>query len=320
MLVGPGLAAPRRGDSATSFCSCPSGGAPGGTTGPAAPLVNVLALLLAALVAAAPCAAQTDAPTTGAPSTSVPSPAGEGLPASVPAGAADIQPRPDLGPTGPSRSTAVVREGPAVEAAPQPERLNAAVATLIEGLWELDEVSELPPASAELVFARLHFDGDDRMTTTTVYLDRDDGDLAGRSRRDRYFVADGQILARDGLRTRLLDVQPDSLNPDQITLRDIEERITMRLRRVTAAVERDPSLYATWSVAPPDHDEAITLTFRPDGRAVGTWDGDDYDEGYVVAGAYVILRNRDAFRYTVSNRHLVLESGDRLILLSQQAP
>lgn len=276
--------------------------------------MKALALLI---VLAVPAAAQTDAPTTGAPSAVTPPPAAPE--AGVPAATLAVPPRPDIGPTGPSRSTAVVSEGPAVAPAAQPERLNAAVEALVEGLWELDAVSELPPASAELVFARVGFDGSE-MTLTTVYLNPGDGYLAGRSRRDRYFVADGQILARDGFTTRLFDVQPDAQNPDQIVLRDIEARVTMRLHRVDAAVERDPGLYATWSAAPPAVDDAIALTFRPDGRAVGTWGDDAYDEGYVVAGAYVILRNRDAFRYTVSNRHLVLERGDELLLLAQTTP
>ncbi len=284
-------------------------------------LASTLAVALAATLAAVPTLAQTPqtnpqpGATTGAPSTGAqrPTPPPPGTPAAVPG----VAPDPDLGPTGPSRATGrVVEEPPAVEPAAQPERLNAAVAAFVEGLWELDAVSELPRASQELVFARLTF-ADDRLTTTTVYLDPDDGRLYGLSRRDRYLVADGQVLVREDQRVRLLDIEPTTDDDSRMTVRDIQDGIEMRLRRVDASVVHDPGLYGTWSVAPPDHREAITITFTPDGRAVGTSGGDAFDVEYVVAGAYVITDNRDTFRYTLSGTHLVMERGDELILLSR---
>lgn len=228
-----------------------------------------------------------------------------------------IAPRPRLGPTGPARPTALATEPAAVAPAAQPERLNAAVEAFVLGVWELESIPELPRASEELVFARLAF-ADGEMTMTTVYLDPDDGDLAGRSRRDRYFVADGQVLARDGFRTRLFDVVPHPDNPDRVVVRDVQTDVAMPLRRVEADTKHDPGLYATWRVAPPAHHSLITIAFRPDGRAVGTSDGDTFDVDYVVAGAYVIVDNRDTFRYSLSESHLVLERGDELILLARQ--
>ena len=286
--------------------------------------MKTLALLLA-LVAAA-LAAQ-PAPAGGTPRSSTATSAAptEGAPSSdtSPPSASDAAPgrpqRPDLGPTGEARPTSDASPPPAVTAAPQPERLNAAVTALVEGVWELVAVSELPPASEELVFARVVF-AEGEMTTTTVYLDPDDGDLAGRSRRDRFFAADGQLLTRDGFRTRVLDVQPDPQDRDRIVLRDVQERIAMVLRRVDARVERDPALYGTWRTGPPDRDAPLTLAFGADGQATGADDGDAFRVDYVVAGAYLILDNRTTYRYTVTGDRLVLEHGDELLLLARTAP
>ncbi len=267
--------------------------------------------LVLLLALAAPAAAQVPPP-------GPPPPSGRDAPA-PPETAPILPPRPDPGPTGASRPTTDATEPLAVPPAPQPERLNASVQAFVEGIWELAAVSELPPASEDLVFARLRFEGD-RMTVTTVYRDPDDGDLAGRTRRDRFRVADGQLVVRDGLRTRLYDVAPDDRDASRMTVRDVLDRITMQVRRVEGDVERDASLYGTWQAAPPAHREVLTLAFRPDGRVTGFSGDDALDADYLVAGAYVILDNRDTFRYTVSGTHLVLERGGEMILLTRADP
>lgn len=262
-----------------------------------------LAVALGVLTLAPPAWAQQGRPTpTPTPNSPV-----EARPTVPPADAPPSAPT--VGPVG---STATADEPPVVPDGPQPLRLNAATEAAVQGRWALDRAENLPPGE-ELVFMRLVFD-DGRVATTSVYLDPDDGDLRGRRRLDRYRVSDGQLIIRDGYDISVVDVTPEA---NRLMLRDVQTRVVLYLRREEPLLLVDPTLVGTWSVAPPAHREAITIAFQSDGRAVGTSGGDEFDVEYEGAGAYVLIDNRDTFRYTVLGDRLLLERGDELIDLAR---
>lgn len=262
----------------------------------------VLALSLAAPAALAQQGQPTPTPTPNSPV--------EARPTNPPADAAPSDPT--VGPVG---STAITDEPPVVPDGAQPLRLNAATEAAVQGRWALDRAENLPPGE-ELVFMRLVFEVG-RVATTSVYLDPDDGDLRGRRRLDRYRVSDGQLIIRDGYDISVVDVTAED---NRLLLRDVQTRVVLHLRREDPLLLIDPTLVGTWSVAPPAHREAITIAFQPDGRAVGTSGDGAFDVEYEGAGAYVLVDNRDTFRYTVLGDRLVMERGDELIELARVEP
>lgn len=169
------------------------------------------------------------------------------------------------------------------------------------GTWELT-AAENVPSEDSLVFARMTFT-DDRIRSTFVFLDPDDGELIGRLNEDRYIVSAGQLIVRSTGSTTVLDVDREG---DRLAVLDLQTGVQFQLTAADPALDRDPALLGRWRSAHGDR----ALQFHSDG-AVDVQDGDGEPDArsYVVAGPYLLLDD-EPFRYTLTHRG----DGPRLFL------
>lgn len=184
----------------------------------------------------------------------------------------------------------------------------------VEGTWEMTAVENLPYED-DLVFARMTFaDGD--LFRTSVFLDPDDGELIGQISTERYLLSDGQVVVRGGRDVTVLDVVR---TPGEMTVRDLETGVLLRLRAADPGGALDPALFGRWRSVPGGAGDvegaaaSLALEFFPDGTvSVQNDDGDLDRADYVVAGPYVLIGDepsRYRFVRADSDRRLVL-SGE----------
>lgn len=169
------------------------------------------------------------------------------------------------------------------------------------GTWELTAAENVPYEDS-LVFARMTFT-DDRIRSTFVFLDPDDGELIGRLNEDRYIVSDGQLIVRSTGSTTVLDVDREG---DRLAVLDLQTGVQFQLTAADPTLDRDPALLGRWRSA---HGDRV-LQFHSDGTVdVQDGDGEPDARSYVVAGPYVILDD-EPFRYTLTHSG----DGPRLFL------
>lgn len=178
----------------------------------------------------------------------------------------------------------------------------------IVGTWEAT-ATENTPGTEEVVFTRMTFTGD-RMVTTAVFLDPDDGELSARITDDSYIVSDGQLIVRATGSTTVLDAARD---PAGLVVRDTRSGTVVTLRASDPAEALDPALVGTWAGAGGGH--TWRFQFDAAGGAVVRRDSDDAtEEPYTVAGPYLLV-DRDAYRFTFSGGRLILDREDESIEL-----
>ena len=173
----------------------------------------------------------------------------------------------------------------------------------IVGTWEAT-ATENTPGTEKVVFTRMTFTGD-RLVTTAVFLDPDDGELSARITDDGYVVSDGQLVVRATGSTTVLDAARD---PAGLTVRDTRSGVVVTLRAADPADALDPALVGVWEGGGGGH--RWRFDFRADGRATVRRDADDpTEEPYTVAGPYLLV-DRDAYRFTFVGGRLMLDRED----------
>ncbi len=178
------------------------------------------------------------------------------------------------------------------------------------GTWEMTTV-ENSPGDDVVVFTRMTFTGD-RLVTTTVTLDPDDGELSALITDDAYIEANGQLIVRAPGSTTVLAVARDAAG---LVVRDLRSGVILTLRPADPGEALDPALVGTWSGAGGGH--AWRLRFEPDGRSFVSRDGgDDSEEPYTVAGAYLLI-DEDAYRFTFAGDRLMLDRENETLELFQ---
>ena len=182
----------------------------------------------------------------------------------------------------------------------------------IVGTWEMTGVENVP-VSETLVFARMTFTGD-RLITTAVYLDEDDGELSARITDDGYVESAGQLVVRAPGSVTVLEV---GRTLDGLVVRDLRTEVSLTLRSVDPDAALDPALVGLWAGAGGGH--TWQFRFEPDGRSFVRRDADDEtEEPYTVAGAYLLV-DRDAYRYTFAGGRLILSREDETLDLARTA-
>lgn len=188
-----------------------------------------------------------------------------------------------------------------------------ATAQSVAGTWEMT-TADNPPVAEEVVFTRMTFT-DDRLLTTAVFLDPDDGELSARITDDRYRHSDGQLIVQAVGSTTVLDVARDA---DGLTVRDLETGIVLTMRPASASDALDPALVGTWEGAGGGH--SWRFRFDPDGGALVRRDDDDEtEEPYTVAGPYLLV-DEDVYRFTFAAGGLILEREDETLELFRAEP
>ena len=178
------------------------------------------------------------------------------------------------------------------------------------GTWEMTAV-ENSPGDDVVVFTRMTFTGD-HLITTAVTLDPDDGELSALITDDAYTEANGQLIVRAPGSTTVLDVARDAAG---LVVRDLRSGIVLTLRSADPRDALDPALVGTWSG--PGGGHAWRLRFEPDGRSFVSRDGgNDSEEPYTVAGAYLLI-DEDAYRYTFAGDRLMLDREEETLELSR---
>lgn len=179
------------------------------------------------------------------------------------------------------------------------------------GTWEMVSADDVPNDDL-LVFSRMTFTGD-RLHTTAVYLDADDGELTARNTDDRYIESAGQLIVQAPGSATVLDV---GRTPEGLTVRDVMTGVTLRMRASDLAAALDPALVGSWAGDSADH--AWTFRFEPDGRSFVRRSGQsrDHVEPYTVAGAYLLI-DEDAYHFTVSGDRLTLDRENETITLTR---
>ena len=183
----------------------------------------------------------------------------------------------------------------------------------VAGVWEL-EAAEATPVEDALVFARLNVT-EDRIRGLYIFLDPDDGELTLRRTRARYRTSDGQLIVRENNGVTVWDVDR---SPTGLRIHDLESGTVLRMRLAEASHAIDPLLIGRWDGT--RGGRPISITFRADGTAEQTRDGDHDAGDWAAAGAYLVLGD-DPARYTVSRtaddrRQLVVEAdGEQSVLI-----
>lgn len=182
----------------------------------------------------------------------------------------------------------------------------------IVGTWEMTGV-ENAPTSETLVFARMTFTGD-RLITTAVYLDEDDGELSARITDDGYVESAGQLVVRAPGSVTVLDV---GRTLDGLAVRDLRNEVSLTMRAADPSGALDPALVGLWAGSGGGH--TWQFRFEPDGRSFVRRDADDEtEEPYTVAGPYLLV-DRDAYRFTFSDGRLILDREDETLNLARTA-
>lgn len=182
----------------------------------------------------------------------------------------------------------------------------------VDGTWEMIGADNAQVDEYTLVFYRATFAGD-RLRTTSIYLDGDDGELTARTTEASFFESAGQLIVRDAGRSTVLDV---GRTLDGLVIRDTQTDITLRLRAADPAAALDPALVGSWTGAGDGHTWAFHFT--DDGQAFVRRDGADRDDArrYTVASAYLIVGD-DAYSFNVLGDRLTLYRQDQAIDLTR---
>lgn len=180
------------------------------------------------------------------------------------------------------------------------------------GTWEMTGIENAPVAET-VVFARMTFTGD-RLVTTAVYLDEDDGELSARITDDGYVESAGQLVVRAPGSVTVLEV---GRTLDGLVVRDLRTEVSLMLRAANPADALDPDLVGSWAGSGGGH--TWQFRFELDGRSFVRRDADDEtEEPYTVAGAYLLV-DRDAYRYTFAGGRLILSREDETLDLARTA-
>ena len=184
-----------------------------------------------------------------------------------------------------------------------------AMAQDVAGTWEMTEAQDVPVAD-DLVFTRMTFTGD-RLLTTAVFLDPDDGELSARVTDDRYRQSDGQLVVQAVGSTTVLDVAREV---DRLTVRDLETGVVLTLRPADLSDALDPAFVGVWAGTGGGH--GWRFRFEPDGQAFVRRDDQDsdHDEPYTVAGPYHLV-DQDVYRFTFGPDRLTLDGDEETIEL-----